>query len=177
MNEKGLVSITRYPEFSEIYMNLRSLLHPLFMKLNDGVSEFSFASIYLFRKAHDYRISQLDEGDFVITGVDGNRPFFMLPFGLPDKKTLDGLFSRYVSMKAVTEKQAPTLESMGYRVSEDRDNFDYLYGKSALALFSGRKYNSKKNLVNLIKRNYSYEGKPLLEDYIEDALGIVEEWR
>jgi len=177
MSEKEIISIARYPEFSDIDINLRPLLHPIFMKLQDGVSEFTFASIYLFRKTHDYRISQLDESDFIITGVDGNRLFFMLPFNLPDKKTLDELFSRHVSMKAVTEKQASALESMGYRVSEDRDNFDYLYDHSALALLSGRKYHSKKNLVNLFTRNYAYEGKPLLEEYIDDALDIVEEWR
>ncbi len=169
--------IFHYPNFVDIDVGMRPVLHPLFAKLDDGVSEFTFASIYLFREAHEYRISQLDEGNFVITGGDDGRPFFMLPFGFPDRTTLDALFSRYLSLKAVTEKQVPVLESMGYRVSEDRENFDYLYDKSALALLSGRKYHSKKNLVNLFTRNYSYEGKPLRREYVEDALGIVEKWR
>lgn len=60
MNRR-LPMISFYPDFSPIAMEQRPLLHPLFQALPDGVSEFTFANIYLFREAHQYRIARLPE--------------------------------------------------------------------------------------------------------------------
>lgn len=169
--------IPLYPESTEITLNLRPILHPKFQNLSEGISEFSFANIYLFRKTHQYRLSQLDNELLVILGNDDGKPFFMLPFGLPDQTKIAMLFDHHKSMKAATEAQAKTLEAWGYQVREDRDNFDYLYDREELAKLAGRKYHKKKNLVNAFINNYNYEGKPLLEDFIPDAIWVLELWR
>ena len=62
--------IAEYPEFSEITMDERTVLHPKFQSLADGISEFTFANIFLFRETHQYRLSRLDDELFVITGKD-----------------------------------------------------------------------------------------------------------
>ncbi|MCK4786820.1 MAG: ABC transporter permease, partial [Desulfobacteraceae bacterium] len=46
--------IAKYPEFSSITVEMRPILHPRFHKLKEGISEFTFVNIYLFRKAHSY---------------------------------------------------------------------------------------------------------------------------
>jgi len=168
--------IPSYPEFSKIILEMRPVLRLLFKKLDEGISEFSFANIYLFRKAHEYRITTLADGQIVIAGRDGNDPFFMSPFGLPDDGMVDELLRAYGSMKAISEGQTLELQRRGYRVIEDRDNFDYLYLTEELAKLEGRKFHRKKNLVNAFIKNHSYEGKPLLEQYIPEALGVLEEW-
>ncbi|MDK1031380.1 MAG: DUF2156 domain-containing protein, partial [Planctomycetia bacterium] len=165
------------PRFSEFSLAHRPLLHPLFRELGDGISEFTFANLYLFRKIHNYRIARIAGGLFAISGRDGEGTFFMLPFGLPDKALLDSLFAEFGSMKAVAESQAAVLRKMGYRVAEDRDNFDYLYSRGDLARLSGRKLHRKKNLVNAFVGNYTYEGRPLLEEYRDDACRVLDLWR
>lgn len=170
-------SIPAYPESAELTLGIRHELHPLFKKLTSGVSEFTFASIYLFRGAHNYRVSALGGGLYIITGRDGETPFFMLPFGLPDAEVLRGLFEKHSSMKCVTEEQAPYLTEAGYAVSEDRDNFDYLYEREELSTLAGRRYHRKKNLVNFFTGHYDYEGRPLIEEYIPDAVAVLEGWR
>ncbi len=169
--------IPDYPESIEITMNLRPMLHPKFQALAEGISEFCFANIYLFRETHQYRLSQLDGGLLVILGNDNGEPFFMLPFGLPEPSVLLTLFEQHKAIKAATEAQANTLASLGFKVMEDRDNFDYLYDREALAKLAGRKYHKKKNLVNAFINNYHYEGKPLLEEFIPDAIRVLELWR
>jgi len=169
--------IPAYPEMAEITLGMRPSLHPAFKKLGSGVSEFTFASIYLFRKTHNYSISALGGSNYIITGRDGDRPFFMLPFGLPDTEVLRGLFERFSSMKCVTVAQAPELIKAGFPVSEDRDNFDYLYARSDLSTLAGRRFHRKKNLVNFFTGHYNYEGRPLLDEYIPDALSVLEGWR
>ncbi len=169
--------IASYPYFSELTFEMRPILHPLFQNLKEGISEFTFANIYLFRKTHSYRISSLSSDQFIIAGTEGEENFFMAPFSVPEKKILEVLFKNYGSMKVVSEEQARVLENMGYEVEEDRDNFDYLYNTAELAALQGRKFHRKKNLANAFIRNFNYKGKPLLEEYIEDAIIILEKWR
>jgi hypothetical protein len=166
-----------YPDSTEISIDMRPVLHPKFQALADGISEFTFSNIYLFRQTHHYRISQLKDGLFVITGRDKENPFFMLPFGLPDENIIKELFNNHHTMKNATGKQAEKLASLGYSVSEDRENFDYLYSREDLVNLTGRKFHKKKNLLNIFIKNNECQAKPLLEEYRDDALKILEQWK
>jgi hypothetical protein len=169
--------VPSYPEFSDILLKMRPLLHPKFSELQEGISELSFSNIYLFREIHHYKISAVDREVIIISGRDGNETFFMAPFGVPVNSLLGELLGKHDSMKAVTEGQARELEQQGFRVSEDRDNFDYLYLTEELAGLQGRKFHRKKNLVNAFMRNHRYEGRPLLDEHIPEALQVLEKWR
>ena len=132
--------IEQYPKNVEITMNMRDVLHPRFQELTDGISEFTFAGIYLFRQKHSYRLSMLPGELLLISGKNGDDSFFMLPFGLPDRDILSELFVRFGAMKAVSESQATELSGIGYKGTEDRDNFDYLYHREELANLHGRRF-------------------------------------
>lgn len=166
-----------YPQAVEITLAHRPLLHPLFQRLPEGISEFTFANIYLFREGHNYRLSRLVDGRLVLLGRDGGQRFFMSPFGLPDQAVLDRLMAEHNRMKCVSVTQKPQLEAMGYQVLADRDNFDYLYSRRELAELNGRKFMKKRNLIKAFVNNYHYEGRPLLEEYLGDALTILEQWK
>ena len=53
---------TEYTDFSGISLEMRPELEPLFKGLKTGISEFTFANIYLFRATHSYRITRLGSG-------------------------------------------------------------------------------------------------------------------
>ena len=80
-------------------------------------------------------------------------------------------------MKCVGESQVSKLDALGYAILEDRDNFDYLYRRQELDALTGRKFSKKRNQIKAFINNYDYAGKPLLEEHIEDALAILEQWR
>lgn len=156
---------------------MREILHPLFQSLKDGISEFTFANIYLFRNVHNYRISRIVDDKYVIRGEENGSNFIMLPFGIPDRYVLSDLLHASTCIKAIPETKVQSLSEMGYNVQEDRNNFDYIYLKRDLSNLEGRKYHRKKNLVNAFIKNYSYEGKPLLEEYYKDVYFIIKKWR
>lgn len=170
------MTIPKYPDSAEISIDMRPLLHLKLQALADGVSEFTFANIYLFRRTHNYRISRLDNELLVITGRDNDVPFFMLPFGLPEESIIKELFNNHHIMKSASPQQAEILANMGYTAREDRENFDYLYSREDLANLTGRKFHKKKNLLKLFVRNNEYQAKPLLEEYRDDAFEILERW-
>ncbi|MBM2838422.1 MAG: hypothetical protein HW415_1047, partial [Deltaproteobacteria bacterium] len=109
--------------------------------------------------------------------IDQGSPFFMLPFGFPEREVMDELWQKFISMKCVSERQVPELTGMGYIVTEDRDNFDYLYLREELVSLPGDKFHKKRTLINAFVDNYSYEGTPLTEERTGDALNVLEKWR
>lgn len=169
--------IPLFQQTTEISLALRDTLHPLFQKLPDGISEFTFANLFLFRKTHNYRITKSDGNVIIITGTDNNQPFFMSPFDLPQRNDLELLFKKFISMKCVSSSQAESLKQMGYIVTEDRDNYDYLYYRKDLSELSGRKFSKKRNQIKAFINNFNYRGEPLLEQHKQDALSILEQWR
>lgn len=167
----------KYPDFSGIRLDMRSELEPLFKGLKTGISEFTFANIYLFRATHSYRIARLDSGRSLIAGQDKGKGFFMLPWGVEDVQVMDALFHEFSFMKNATEAEARELEGMGYKISGDRDNYDYVYLRDELAGLHGRRFHRMKNLVNVFSLKYRCEARPLIKDNAKDALLTIEEWR
>jgi hypothetical protein len=166
-----------YPNLTSLTLEDRPLLDPLFRQLGEGLSELTFAGIYCFREPHAYRIGQLADGTYILSGADKGNAFFVCPFGLPRPDLLADLFARFSSMKLVTETQAEHLRAAGYEVIEDRDNFDYLYRREDLGSLSGRALQKKRNLVNAFLKENAYQAYPLSSERVADALAILEAWR
>jgi hypothetical protein len=147
----------------------------------DGISEFTFSNLYLFRRTYGYRVSRLPGRTFVIEGSKEGKSFFYVPCALPDKEVLDVLMASHDYLKNLSESQAAAhrvqLEQAGYSVVEDRDNFDYLYLRTDLAELSGKTYHKKRNLVNTFINSYDYEQKPLRKENVADALSVLDSWR
>ncbi len=169
--------IPRYPSIAEVTLELKEELTLFFSSLNERLSEFTFANIYLFRDTHNYRVSRLPDGRVLITGCDDGERFFILPAGLVEEALLEELFERFCSMKCVSEGLSEELERLGYRVTEDRDNFDYIFLTERLATLSGRKLHRKKNLYNRFVSTFNATLKPLDERNIADVLCVLEQWR
>jgi len=169
--------IGSYPNLTELELADRPLLEPLFRGLTDGLSELSFAGVYCFRASHAYRIGHLQDGTYVLAGADKGIPFFICPFGLPTLDLLSELFRAFSTMKLVTETQVEHLRQADFEVTEDRDNFDYLYRREDLAALRGRALQRKRNLVHAFEKMHTYEAYPFSSDRLGDAIAILEAWR
>jgi hypothetical protein len=149
--------------------------------LKDGISEFTFAGLYLFRNTYGYRAAWLPNDTLVFSGAREGKSFFLLPCGLPDIDLVHGLFSRHGYLKNLSEGDTAAgrimLEQSGYTAEEDRNNFDYLYLREDLATLPGKQYHKKRNLVNAFLNNYTYEAKPLRASALKDAFYILDAWR
>lgn len=168
--------ISIYPSSDEITIAHRPVLAPLFKTHQQGISEFTFANIWLFRKTHNYRVSKLKDDTVIIMGTDNGVSFFMLPFGIPDKGLFERLLGDFAYLKCASEAAALQMTQLGCVVIEDTDNFDYFYLRKELAELSGRRFHKKKNLVNLFLSTYSCETRPLVEANTKDAFNILDRW-
>lgn len=175
------MKIPEYPEFAPLSVDMRDELYPALNLLSDGVSEFTFSGLYLFRNSYRYRASHMSGKTFVISGTKEGQRFFFTPCCVPDTQALKRLFSDHDYLKNMSESQCQAerirLEAEGFEVREDRDNFDYLYDRHDLAELSGKAYHKKRNLVNAFINSYSYEQRALDASTVSDAIAVLDRWR
>jgi len=178
-----------YPDFVPLDIELKDSMHPRLSLTADGVSEFTFSGLYLFRNKYEYRISRnipesgdREEGGFIISGKQNGKTFFSTPCEPPSDEILESLFKTHDYWKNIPESVLlpvkDKLEKKGIVVAEDRDNFDYLYYRSDLAELAGKKYHKKKNHVNNFLAAYpDHELRQMSAEYVPAAIEILDRWR
>jgi uncharacterized protein len=171
------MEIPRYPQGRAILLEDKALLDPLFSELQPRVSELTFANLFLFRKVHDYRLTQV--GDAVVVlgkGYDGS-PYFLPPlsgdFGAAAMELLDAGLTLYGADDAFKER---FLQADGLDVVPDRDNFDYLHLKEEMATLGGQAYHKKKNRVNYFTVRHRYSVEPFGASHLDGALALLDDW-
>ncbi|MDR1363807.1 MAG: phosphatidylglycerol lysyltransferase domain-containing protein [Spirochaetaceae bacterium] len=174
--------IPYFPDFAPVSLDFKDSLHKALLQAKDGVSEFTFANLYLFRRRYNYKVSQEMDGNILISGERDGKKFFAAPLAMPSEPVLQALFDECDYWKGISdsvlENKHHFLEKLGISIAEDRDNFDYLYNTSDLALLSGKKFHKKRNLVNAFLLSYpDHDEKPFSEEYLSQALAILERWR
>lgn len=177
------MSIQTYPSFSPLNLDMRNELHPGLSLLDDGISEYCFAGLYLFRNAYNYQVAWLPgpSKKLVLKGTKEGEDFYAFPCGLPEDHGLRSSMLNEVSyVKGLAERFADPIriwaEQDARKVHEDRDNFDYLYLREDLATLEGRKYHKKRNHVNAFINNYQYEEKKFCSESIKDAYYVLDAW-
>lgn len=174
-------TIPTYPEFAPISLEFRDDMLPKLNSTPDGVSEYTFSNLYLFRHRYGYRVSQVPGKTFVLSGEHDGKKFFMTPCDVPGREVLDSLFDTHDYWKGISDSvlcpNRIQLEQWGIEAVEDRDNFDYLYLRTDLAELSGKKYHKKRNLVNAFINSYHYEERPLTQDLVGEAQDVLDRWR
>jgi len=179
-----------YPDFEPLSLDQRDEIYPLLSQTVDGISEFTFSNLYLFRKRYQYRVATLPGGGLIISGKtpDADTAFFSTPCVAPSDDVVAQLFKTHDYWKNIPPSllessvngipYSEKLEALGISVSEDRDNFDYLYLRTELAALSGKKFHKKKNLVNAFLNAWpDHEGRPLEPALIPDAMAVLENWK
>jgi len=180
--------IPSFPDFASITIEHKNEMHSKLSLTPDGVSEFTFAGLYLFRERYQYMVSRLEDKTFIISGIQpphGNeenaKKFFMTPCAAPGIGVLEELFKTHDYWKNIPESilipQKDRLEEWGIETAEDRDNFDYLYLRTDLAELPGKKFHKKRNLVSQFIKLYTHEERILSPETIPEALKVLEEWK
>jgi hypothetical protein len=171
-----------YPDFAPLSRDQKEVMHPRLSLTADGVSEFTFTGLYLFRNRYNYRVSRIGpNGGFIISGEYQQKKFFMTPCEAPDRAILESLFETHDYWKNISETvlnaSRHQIEEWGVVVDEDRNNFDYLYSRIELAELVGKKFHKKKNLVNQFLHTYTHEQQLLTQELVPQALEVLDHWR
>jgi len=169
--------IPRHPESRPLSIEDKPLLDGIFARLQPRISEFTFASLYLFRTAHAYRLSMVEEALVLFGRGYGGGHYFLPPLtgnvenalnrlldeGLTLYGTDEGFVNRYLLDKRV-------------EIVEDRDCFDYLYLRRDLAELPGNRFHKKKNRINYFVSRHQYSIDIYGERHLQGCLDLLAEW-
>jgi len=170
--------IPPYPESRPLALEDKPLLDVLFAPLQPRISELTFASLYLFRHAHGYRLARIGSA-VVVTGrgYDGS-PYVLPPLGgeiaAATVRLLEEGLTLYGADRPFLDANLP---EGGYAAVRDRDNFDYLYLKSDLAGLPGNRYHKKRNRISYFLSRHQPEVEAFGDGHREGCHRLLDEWQ
>lgn len=171
-------NLPEHPDSRPIELGDKGLFDAIFVELQPRISEFTFANLFLFRRAHDYHLSRIG-GAVMVQGkrYTGER-FFFPPFGADAGQAAETILQEGATIAAADQRFADGFGALpDIEATEDRDSFDYLYLRSALADLSGNRYHKKKNRVNYFVNRHQHTVEPYGTQHREGCLTLLDEWR
>lgn len=172
------MEIPQYPASVALGLSHKLLLQEIFHRLQPRMSEMSFANLYLFRKAHNYRLT-MSGGSLTVLGkrYGGSDDYFLPPFTGDPTEATAFLLTQGLTLYCHEDflKGNPHLEER-HQIYEDRDSFDYLYLRNDLAELPGNRYHKKKNRINYFVKRNKYAVQPYSTMYRSGCIQLLDEW-
>jgi hypothetical protein len=147
----------------------------------EATSDYSFLNLWAWAPAYGLEWAWTD--DLVCPRQIWPKAAFWAPVG--DWHSVDwpmffdeGSFSKPVFIRVPEPLVLRWQSIFGDRViiSEDRDQFDYLYKAEDLIGLKGNRYHKKKNLVRQFEKLYNYQYVRMTPDMVEQAKALQEDW-
>jgi len=172
------MEIPDYPARRPLELSDKPFLSEIFLELQPEVSEFVFANLYLFRRAHCYTLSMVDSSLVVFGQGYGGEAYFLPPLTGERGETARQLLATGNSLYGADEIfVAEHLTPAGISASEDRDSFDYLYLREEMATLPGKRFHKKKNRINYFMARHRFSVEQFAREHAQGALQLLREWR
>jgi len=171
------MKIPIYPEARPLGLGDKPLLDGLFQELQPRVSELTFAGLFLFREAHEYRLARVGDSLVILgKGYDG-QGYFLPPLGGDIPAALALLFAAGEELYGADEPFAAAYLGSGrLAVSADRNSFDYLYLREDLAKLPGNRFHKKKNRINYFMARHEHEADSFSARHLDGCLALLNDW-
>jgi hypothetical protein len=171
------MEIPQYPASRSLDASDKALLDRLCSDMQPRVSELTFAGLYLFRRAHDYRLTTVADSFILLgKGYDGG-DYFLPPFGGDVGHALQTLSADGLGMYGADELFCEKhLADSDLHVIEQRDSFDYLYLRDELATLPGSRFHKKKNRINYFTARHDYTTALYSGEYRDGCLKLLDVW-
>jgi len=180
--------IPEFPRFRPLRLEDRDLVERGFAGLGREPSEFTFACFYLYRDSAEPGLSRLGDALLLRERCRGGGWGLLPPmltarpaeaaeqvFRAGQARPADELPRHLYGVTDALWRQG--FEAGGrFQRRADRDNFDYVYERAALAELRGNRYHSKKNLINHFLRNHAFEYRRLSPELVEPARELADRW-
>lgn len=171
------MEIPPFPASRPLLLHDKVLLDRLFKQIQPRVSELTFAGLYLFRHAHEYRLTQIADSTIVLgKGYDG-ADYFLPPLDGDVSQALQTLFANGLPLYGADDLFCTThLTDTGVTITEQRDSYDYLYLHDDLATLPGSRFHKKKNRINYFTTRHTYTVELYSKEYCNDCLTLLDTW-
>lgn len=175
-------------DFKKLTLEDKNLFDKYLNPYKFNTCEYSFTNLFIWRMACDIQYAILEDA-LIIKKMDFDGSYhFMPPIGYTNKnlkQIIDTLieykkeFNLNFLFKDAEESFINDLKELypnEFSITEDRDNFDYIYDSSSLISLSGKKLHGKRNHYNNFIKNYTYEITDISKDIICECIKASRIW-
>ncbi|MGE5173107.1 MAG: DUF2156 domain-containing protein [Betaproteobacteria bacterium] len=142
-----------------------------------GLSEYTFANLYLFRQNHDYEV--ITDRDVFVKGTSFDGHTYLMP--TTDIRTLDRDYVKELMTTAdflfpIPEAWLPFFGTDEFKIEYKEGDADYIYTAEKMRTYRGRRLHKKRNLLKQFLERYQHDALPLTNDRLDQARFILTDW-
>lgn len=177
-------------EFKPLELGDRERFLSYFNKHEFRTYEYSFGTLYLWRKYCKIEFAFID-GCLIIKKTDKEKgTYFMQPLGYI-KEQLPGIIKKLIEYKTINSLVGPLFADLeenfvqelknilgeNIKLKEDENNYDYIYESDRLISLSGKTLHAKRNHYSQFISSYNYEVRDIKdENVIKDCKDFAIKW-
>lgn len=173
-------------EFKSIELSDKGWIDPLVWAGNLYACHQNFTNLFVWRDSYNQRAAKVNDYLVIKTGKEADRTYYFYPAGSGDvKPVLEAMMddaqangSPFVMIGVLPEQQAllETLYPDQFRITPDRDNWDYLYQLDKLASLKGKKLHGKRNHINRFIEGGNWSFEELTPENLDECWKMNVEW-
>lgn len=152
-------------------------------------SEYTFTNLLMWGRQENIQLAFENNTLFIQLTYGGKPPIMLAPLTeKPERgyhaaveaaashlreQGIEPVFSGICGkLKTAFEKECPD-----YRLTQDRDNHDYIYNASDLINLKGKKFHGKRNHLNQFRAaNPGFEYVQVNSDMVDECMNVYEQW-
>lgn len=160
----------------KISLNHKMIFNQRFRKLGFSLSEYSFASLFLFQDTHQFEL--LEDYDLFVKGISYQGNTYLMPTSehiFSDQERLSQLLINLDFIFPIPEEWVERFNPEFFSPSYRSLDSDYLFKLEKLEHYPGRKLSAKRNLMKQFEEQYLIKETPLVND-AQEAYQILEVW-
>lgn len=166
-------------EAEPITLARQKQLTALLTRCHAGLSEYSFANIYLFRAVHHYGVIE-HEGEVLISGVMREGKNYLMPTRQPDAvwvQRCSNLLPKGDCFYPIPEAWLSAFDSAYFQREFQEKQSDYIYSTEKMSSLPGRHLSNKRNLIHQFLGEYEIKFELLAESNLDNALDLLDKWK
>ncbi|MDR2802451.1 MAG: phosphatidylglycerol lysyltransferase domain-containing protein [Prevotellaceae bacterium] len=155
------------------------------LKLSDfRAAEYSFANIFNWSKAFSSEIAFFE--DFLLCRGGTGRKNYIYPAGAGNLKAAitaltddAAMLEQPFVLRAIQAEEKQLLEQLfpgRFYFTALRSTFDYVYHSEDLINLSGKKFQSKRNLISRFNKNFEWHYEAITIDNLQECVQMNDEW-
>lgn len=169
--------------FTPISIESKHIFDEFFHKYPPVISELSFTNLYVWRNSRSIEYA-IHNDILILRASYGGARYFFPPIG--ENRAAGYEATAAVAeecgmnmIKLIPERDGTIVQDLfadTHILTEDRDNFDYVYAADKLANLTSRKLSSKRNFIHRFENSYKYRLLPYQPEMRDRCIRLMQKW-
>lgn len=171
--------------FRPVTLSDKELINSYLKQQHTRLFTYSFEVLFLWRNVYDFQIAEFDNHLLIKTYVDGCH-YFLFPVGDDNLlATLEAMLDHSFCLDCtpvigqITPENKEVMERLmpgKFKFIPSRNEYEYLYESEKLATLSGKALQPKRNHINFVEKNYSWQFEPITSENIGECIAFNDAW-